>query len=149
MKANSCIRRFTSPTAALLRRYQHPLRFGLVGISGIILNSAVLWLLSSGAHLPLLLASALASETSIISNFWLNDRWTFRDAGQLPVLQRFLRFNGAALAGMLVTMAVLWVLRQFGVALLPANLLAIGSATVLNYWLNSRFTWNRGIENAS
>jgi hypothetical protein len=36
--------------------------------------------LARAAHLPILLASALATEAAILSNFVLNSRWTWRGA---------------------------------------------------------------------
>src|SRR3954453_10149928 len=93
--------------AAVLRRYpqlahySRLARFGLVGVSGIVVNSAILWVLVKEFGLPLLPASMLATEVAIISNFLLNDRWTFRHASQAhSAVQRFLRFNGVALGGM-------------------------------------------------
>jgi len=54
-----------------------PARFLLVGLSGVGVNMAVLWLLVGRMGLRPLPAAALAVETSIWSNFLLNDIWTF------------------------------------------------------------------------
>jgi putative flippase GtrA len=127
----------------VLCRLGRPLRFGLVGISGLVVNTAVLWALVRLAGLPLLVASALASEVAILNNFMLNDRWTFRTARPGHSFgQRFLRFNGTALGGMALTMLVLAILTHYSpLPLLLANLLAIGSAIGWNYIANSRWTW--------
>jgi dolichol-phosphate mannosyltransferase len=126
-----------------LRRYSRPVRFGLVGASGIVVNTAMLWALVAGAGLWVPLASVIATEAAIVSNFALNDRWTFRAAPQrLPLWQRFLRFNGVALGGMLLTAALLTALTSYGhLPLLPANLLAVGGALAWNYLINTRWTW--------
>ncbi len=52
-------------------------RFALVGAGGVGVNSGMLWLLHSGAGLPLPAASALAIEMAIWNNFLLNDLCTF------------------------------------------------------------------------
>jgi dolichol-phosphate mannosyltransferase len=128
------------PALGLLIR---PFKFGLIGLSGVLINTAVLWVLVHQAHVALLPASALATETAILSNFLLNDCWTFAaNSRHEPRWQRLLRFNGVALGGMVITMAVLSAL----VSLLPvgivlANLAAVGCATVWNYTINSRWTW--------
>ena len=57
-------------------------RSALVGASGVGVNSGMLWLLHSGAGLPLPAASALAIETAIWNNFLLNDLWTFYEERQ-------------------------------------------------------------------
>src|SRR5687767_6577737 len=64
--------------SAIYQSLARPLRFGLVGLSGVVVNTAALWGLARGAGLPVLLASVLATEMAILSNFLLNDRWTFR-----------------------------------------------------------------------
>ena len=127
----------------LLGRLARPLRFGLVGLSGVAVNTAVLWALVHGGHLSIVLASVLATETAILNNFLFNDRWTFRGAGhRRPFGQRLLRFNGVALGGMAITVGLLTTLTTYGhLNLLFANMLAVGAATSWNYIVNSRWTW--------
>jgi putative flippase GtrA len=128
-------------------RCARPIRFGLVGLSGAIVNSGVLWGLVWGMGLPVLLASVLATEAAILSNFLLNDRWTFRTAArQGRLVRRLVRFNGVALGGMAITAAVLAALTAHGhLPLLFANLLAVGAAMAWNYVVNSRWTWGQGM----
>jgi dolichol-phosphate mannosyltransferase len=132
----------------LLVRFKRPLRFGLVGVSGVVVNSAILWVLVREAHLAVLLASVAATEMAILSNFMLNDRWTFGAVTRERSLgQRLLRFNGVALGGMAITSGTLILLTSYGhLPLLMANLLAVGIATVWNYLVNSRWTWNHRVE---
>ena len=126
-----------------LRRFVRPIRFGLVGLSGVLVNTSVLWALARGAHLPVPLASALATETAILSNFALNDRWTFSTARQYPLPMRLMRFNGVSLGGLAITTVLLTLLTSYGgLQLLLANLLAIGGAMTWNYVVNSRWTWS-------
>jgi dolichol-phosphate mannosyltransferase len=131
----------------IYRRCARPIRFGLVGLSGAVVNTGVLWALVWGMGLPVLLASVLATEAAILSNFLLNDRWTFRTAAhQGRLVRRLLRFNGVALGGMAITAAVLAALTAHGhLPLLFANLLAVGAAMAWNYVVNSRWTWGQGI----
>ena len=127
-----------------LVRFARPLRFGLVGLSGVLVNTAILWAIVQGMRLPVLLASALATEAAILSNFALNDRWTFRAGVHRHSFgMRLLRFNGVSLGGMAITAGILALLISYGhLHLLLANLLAIGGATTWNYIVNSRWTWN-------
>jgi putative flippase GtrA len=126
-----------------LQQLQRPLRFGLVGLSGVVVNTTLLWTLARGAQLPVPLASVLATEAAILSNFLLNDRWTFRAvARRHPPLIRLARFNGVSLGGMAITVALLTLLSSYaGLHLLLANMLAIGGAMSWNYFVNSRWTW--------
>jgi hypothetical protein len=47
-------------------------RFGCVGLIGVGVNSALLWLLTDGAHFYYLVSSVVATEVAILSNFALN-----------------------------------------------------------------------------
>jgi putative flippase GtrA len=130
----------------LFLRCARPLRFGVVGLSGIVVNSAILWALVRGLHLALPLGSVLATETAILSNFLLNDRWTFRGVSGRSFTQRLLRFNGVALGGMAITASILTALASYThLHLLIANVLAVGAVTGWNYIVNSRWTWKQGI----
>jgi dolichol-phosphate mannosyltransferase len=126
-----------------LARLARPLQFGLVGISGVVINTVILWLLVHRARMGVLPASALATEAAVLNNFLLNDCWTFATAGRHePRWRRLLRFNGVALGGMLITMAVLSAtLALLPVHLILANIVAVGAGTVWNYLVNSRWTW--------
>jgi dolichol-phosphate mannosyltransferase len=117
-------------------------RFGLIGASGALVNSAVLYVLVSRLTWSPLAAAVIATEAAIVSNFLLNDRWTFRDArGESALRLRLLRFNSVAGGGMMISLAALALLtRGLGVNYLLANLFAIGAATLWNYAANTRVT---------
>jgi putative flippase GtrA len=115
-------------------------RFLVVGSSGVLVNSMALFALYQLLGLPLLLASALAIELAIASNFVWNDRWTFGQ--QRPSLGRFARFNLVSLASLLITTTTMWLLVQrLGVHYLLANLAGITLATAWNFVINFEWTW--------
>ncbi|AAY79864.1 GtrA family protein [Sulfolobus acidocaldarius] len=73
------------------------LKYSLVGALGVIVNEGVLLLLRD--YLPLTVGLALAIEFSILSNFILNDIWTFRDSRVGSIGGRLLRFHVSSLVG--------------------------------------------------
>lgn len=125
------------------------LRFGLVGLSGVFVDMAVLYLLHTGLGLPLTRSKVVAAEVAILNNFIWNDAWTFADISLLQQgwparLKRFLKFNLICLAGLVLNVIVLNVLYNvvFGQRwAYLANLLAIGVVTVWNFWLNLKLSW--------
>ena len=119
-------------------------RFGIVGVSGTVINTAMLWLFARLAGMPIVLASVLATEVAIINNFLLNDRWTFRShARERPFVQRLCRFNVVALGGMAITVSIVYSSTTFAhIGLIAANLLAACATLVWNYLANSRWTWS-------
>jgi dolichol-phosphate mannosyltransferase len=134
---------------SLMRRSGELLRFVkflIVGISGIVVNEGLLWLLKENTGMPLLVASAIAIETSIITNFIFNDYFTFRDRRERSVNSsagRFFKFNLVSLAGLAINLSILWLLTTYAGEqyYLIWNLFGIACATMWNYLLNLWWTW--------
>ena len=138
--------RFTQRIGFPIGRF---IRFGLVGLSGVFVDMALLYLLSDPTTLgwPLTRSKILAGEFAIVNNFLWNDRWTFADIaseqrGWRQRLKRFLKFNIICLAGLLLNVLVLNLVFNF---LIPnryvANLIAIAVATIWNFWVNLKLSW--------
>ncbi|WGV23516.1 glycosyltransferase [Halotia branconii] len=125
------------------------LRFGLVGLSGVFVDMAMLYLLSDPTTLalPLTRSKIIAGEIAILNNFFWNDAWTFADVSKKQQewhqrLKRFLKFNLICLAGLILNVLVLNLVFNF---IIPnryiANLIAIAVATIWNFWVNLKLSW--------
>jgi dolichol-phosphate mannosyltransferase len=121
------------------------IKFCLVGLSGVGVNMGLLWLLTEYAGLVYLLSAAIAVETSIITNFLLNNFFTFRgrnEPGTRPFFQRLLKFNLISLAGLGINIGLLSLFTEvFGIYYLVSNIIAIVIVTLWNYLLNTWWTW--------
>lgn len=126
------------------RHGQRLVRFGLVGLSGVGVKTGVLWALITLLGVNSLVAAVVSSEISIITNFVLNDHWTFRDArSDISYLRRVANYHAVTLGGIVVSIALFAGLTEwFGMHYLLANLISIAAATFSNYALNMRFTWS-------
>lgn len=113
--------------------------FGLVGFTGIAVNMLALILFKN--YLPLLWASFMAIELSIITNFILNDRWTFKENNDNTFLHRMISYNGVAVGGMLINMFTLALLTMFGIWYILANLVGILLGFAWNFLGNRKLTW--------
>jgi putative flippase GtrA len=95
------------PSAAGDRAGARLARFALVGLSGVLVNLAVLQALAGRVGLPEGAASALAIEASIVTNFLLHDAFTFKDrrarAGGRS--GRLLRYHAVSAVGAAVQLA--------------------------------------------
>ena len=114
------------------------LRFNAVSALGIGVQLAALWLLT-GAGVNVLAATTLAVAAAVVHNFVWHRRWTWadRNAGLVRTFLSFAAANGAvSLATNLVVMAS--PVSVVGLAPLLANLVAIGSAGLINFWLGDR-----------
>lgn len=123
-------------------------RFGMVGLSGIVVNEGLLIYLKEFVHLALPVASVIAIELSIVSNFILNDLWTFRaDRGEHVLghwWQRVISFQVVSVGGAAINFAILNVLATWaGVDYRIANILGILVAFIWNYLVNRRVTWKK------
>ncbi|MBI4822404.1 MAG: GtrA family protein [Deltaproteobacteria bacterium] len=95
------------------------LKFATVGLSGVVVNLAFLGLFADALGIHQNVSSALAIELSILSNFAINDLWTFRDhAGEEGLVARALKFHLVAIVGA----SVQWAVFVFGNVLLFATL---------------------------
>lgn len=144
LKAAPAVSRLLSSVRRLLgaESLSELLRFGLVGGSGVIVNTGFLYVLHGVFGWPLIPASVLSVEAAIVNNFMWNDRWTFRAREGTPY--RFLRFNLISLGGLAVNTMILALLVAWtGIHYLLANLAAIGVAMAWNFAANSRWTWRK------
>ncbi|MCL4467262.1 MAG: GtrA family protein [Chloroflexi bacterium] len=120
------------------------LKFALVGISGLLVNTGVLYLGHEVGGLPLVLASALAVETAIVNNYLWNNLWTF--SRRSFTIRQFFRFNLVSLGGLVISVALLYAFVQFfGLYYLAANLLAVGMTTGWNFLLNALWAWGSAV----
>jgi putative flippase GtrA len=130
------------PIISFARRHTgRILRFAGVGVTGVIINTSMLYVLSRWAGLPLAAASAVAVELAAISNYLLNDTWTF--ATRSPSLRRFAKFNTAALAGLVLNVLIVLLLTRLGLYLLVADLIGIAAAFAANYAFSVRWVWTQ------
>lgn len=118
-------------------------RFGCVGLLGVAVNTALLWLLTEHAHLYYVVSSVVATEAAIVTNFVLHHVWTFAAQGDgEPALAKLAKYNALAVGGLLLTVGALFALTGvLRVPYLVANLAAIGAGTAWNYVASRRWAW--------
>jgi len=128
-----------------LDHYEQMIKFGIVGASGVLVNMGLLYFLTEEMGIYYIISAIIAVETSIISNFALNELWTFVEKGKdgiKHVFKRFFKFNGISIAGMGINVGMLAVLTEFaGLYYLFSNLIAIVAVFGWNYLANVRWTW--------
>jgi putative flippase GtrA len=140
--------RLTIALAPLFAMTAHPLvrrfgKFGIVGATGVGVNTAVLWLLTHGLTLHYLVASPIAIEIALCTNYLLNNNWTFLDF-RAGIVNRsgLARYHAVSLGGMAINVAILHVLVTWvGLPVIVANLAGIGVATLWNFSLSVSWTW--------
>ena len=116
-------------------------RFGVVGASGYIVNLAIYAvLLELGLHYRG--AATGAWVGGVLNNFWWNRNWTF-DARDRHAGFQAARFFVVSFVAFLVSLGVLTLLVEAGIAKLPAQALAIIAVTPLNFVGNKLWSFAR------
>ena len=136
-------------TRDLLRSLdRRPVRFLLVGLTGVGVNTVVLWIATRGVGLAVFWGGLMAALISTGTNFLLNDAFTWRDrrvGGLRPSLGRLVRYYITTFGGNVIYLGMLTLLTHgLDLFLLLANLIAIGVGGTFNYLLHNVWTWRGG-----
>jgi dolichol-phosphate mannosyltransferase len=132
-------------TSPAWKEQEKILRFAVVGVSGIMVNMAVLYLLTSVFGIFYLISSLVAIELSILNNFFWNDRWTFCADPEHRLSNPWHRisvYHMISAGGLIVNVGILFVLTEyFGIYYLISNLIGILVAFAWNFSANRNITW--------
>jgi dolichol-phosphate mannosyltransferase len=111
--------------------------FGVVGLSGIIVNMGLLAILTRYGGLYYLLSGIIAIEVSIVNNFFWKDRRIFGgnpEHRKRPFLTRLGSFHAGTAGGAAINWFILLLLTQFGgIHYLISNLVGILAGSIWNY----------------
>jgi len=117
------------------------IKFNIVGLTGIFVNQGILMLLTI-LGLYYLYSGIIAIEVSIISNFFLNDLWTFRDRRSGHILKRLVKFNILMLIGLVINLLILYALTELAsLHYTISNLFGIGIASIARYLMSIKWAW--------
>jgi dolichol-phosphate mannosyltransferase len=132
------------------------IRFCLVGLTGVVVDLGIFYLLREAGGLGLTRSGIISAEVAIFNNFLWNDLWTFseiscRQPGTKQRIKRFFKFNLVCLSGVILQLLIINIIYNFfnlnddlkdvvRIDIL-AKLIAIGLVTLWNFWLNSKLSW--------
>jgi dolichol-phosphate mannosyltransferase len=119
-----------------------------VGGSGVLVNLGCFYGFQKYGLIPLY-ASALAIEVSILSNFVLNDQWTFKNLHHVSWRIRLAKFHSVSFIGALLQWGIFWATSQWYSTwesstpggLYLCQLMGIGLGTIWNFLANLMWTW--------
>lgn len=121
------------------------IKFCLVGLSGVVINLGLLWLLTEPIGLFYVLSYIIAIEASIINNFTWNELWTFRDrriSTKGFVGSRLAKFNLISLIGLGIQVGLLVLFTEVaGLYYMVSAIIGIIAATAFNFIFNKWWTW--------
>ncbi len=113
------------------------IKFGIVGGTGILVNTGVLWFGHDYLTMPVAIASVFAVVLSIFNNFYWNNVWTWsenREIRKHNYIHRLLRYYISSALGAAINYAVLLILFEvFDIYYLIANLSGIHGGMFSNF----------------
>jgi putative flippase GtrA len=117
------------------------LKFGVVGIIGMIVDFSITWICKEKLKLNKYLSNSLGFCFALINNFILNKYWTYQQANQ-NINNQFLKFALVSLIGLAINNLILYGLNKY----VKANfyflkLITIGIVFFWNYFMNTFFTF--------
>jgi putative flippase GtrA len=120
------------------------MQFALVGGAAAALQSGLLWLFVDIGGLYYLLGSVIAIEITIVTQYIVNNAWTFADRANQgdAFLGGLLRTNLVRGSAIPLQTALLYVFVTWGgLGYLLANLCAIVPSGIYRYVLDAKWTW--------
>ena len=121
-------------------------RFALAGASGFAIQLGTLAVLTSVLGVNYVVATLVAVEAAIMSNFVWHQRWTWRDRSG-PLLDRFLRFNAMTAMTSIIGSIFLTALfvEGFGMHVIVANIASVAILSVINFIGADRLVFRAGV----
>ena len=125
------------------RNLEDFMKYSLVGVSGVFVNLGLYLFLTRYYEISEVVAPLIAIESALISNFILNNFWTFgKRITQSRIRVKFVKFHlVSGFSALLNYSAFLTLFLVFGLYDILANLIGIGLAAIVNYLINSNWTW--------
>jgi dolichol-phosphate mannosyltransferase len=105
----------------------------------------VLYILTEFSALPYFLSSIIAIELSILSNFFINNLWTWSDRTEGASLQtRLFRYHvGVGITATGNYLILIGLTEWFGVHYLISNFIGIAVGTASNFVVNDLWTFKK------
>lgn len=121
------------------------IRYCIVGTIGIVVNTAILLFSTEILKIFYLLSSAVAYEISILTNFVMNDRWTFKElVTHKSFLNRALQYNWTQIVSVIFGILLLYIFTEFlFINYIMSNLISIVITTLFRYYMCMNIIWKR------
>jgi dolichol-phosphate mannosyltransferase len=117
-------------------------KFAIVGLLGVAVNQGCLLLLVAVAGLQVRWAGAIAIELAILTTFFLNNSWTWKDRRRRSFISRFMLYHLVTLLSGICNYVILLFLHAEGMHYGIANLFGMGVAGVLNFSVHYYWTFD-------
>jgi putative flippase GtrA len=123
-------------------------KFAVIGGLNVIVNAAVfnVLLLLTIFHNGELKAKVVATAVAIVSSYFMNRHWTYKDRDKSAAHREFVLFVGFNLAGLLIELAVMgitkyWLGMTSWLAINAAFAIGLGLGTIFRFFTYRRYVF--------
>ncbi|MDO5608370.1 MAG: GtrA family protein [Capnocytophaga sp.] len=117
------------------------LKFGIVGLSGVVIDFSVTWLLKEKLKANKYLANSIGFIVAASSNYIWNRIWTF-ESQNTHITTEYFSFLGISVMGLLLNNLMLYFLSEkLRWNFYLSKLFAIGGVTIWNFVMNYLYTF--------
>jgi putative flippase GtrA len=121
-------------------------RWLIVGLAFLGVGTALLYVAVDLLHMPLVVATLVSAEVTLLIRFLINDRWVF--GFRFPTWKRLWQFHVAGAGGFGIWWVVTNALPRFGVHYLIASAAGSASSMFLSILTNFLWIWRKPAEKA-
>ena len=124
-------------------------RYVSVSIASLAVGTIALWSLTEIVHLFYLLSAIFGAALSIITDFVLNESWTFSRRRKIGLIttslpRRFTKHLSTKVVGLVISLSMLTFCTQvLGINYLISNFIGISTSFVWNYSMSYLWVWAR------
>ena len=118
-------------------------KFLIVGMFGAVVNLIVMDFIAEGLRDPIVVGALVALEASILSNFILNNYWTFaKKKTSGSIFRKYARYNLMSSLGSAIYFAMIFLLLSFGVNVMIATGFGILASFSTNFGGGQGVVWH-------
>lgn len=118
-------------------------KFGIVGLSGLVIDFSITYFFKEQLHFDPYLANAFGFSFAVVNNYFLNKIWTFKNK-EKAIVQQFAKFLLVAIIGLALNTFCIYLLhQQLHVPFYISKLIAIVLVFAWNYTINATLTFNK------
>lgn len=117
------------------------LKFGIVGLSGLVVDFGITWLCKEILKIQKYIANAIGFTMAASSNYLLNRVWTFQSQNP-DIAVEYGKFLVISILGLGINTFILWILvSRYKKNFYLSKLFAIAVVTLWNFFMNWIFTF--------
>jgi Predicted membrane protein len=118
-------------------------KFGIVGLSGLMIDFSITYFFKEQLHFDPYLANAIGFSFAVVNNYFINKIWTFKNK-EKAIIQQFAKFLLVAVIGLALNTLCIYLLhQQLHILFYVSKFMAIVLVFVWNYTINATLTFNK------